>query len=121
MTNLDLHMDTPILETNLKEFLKDTQDILAFNEVKMLTPEISSTADSSEAIQSLGMVISVKDGVAQLAGLPKLMSGEMVEFVTSHVFGLALNLERYPASVVVFGDDSEMKAGDLVRETGKLM
>jgi F-type H+/Na+-transporting ATPase subunit alpha len=129
-TNLDLQNDSPILETNLfefledtnlKEFLEETQDIFTLNEVEMLTPEITMTEDSSEAIRNMGMVISVKDGVAQLAGLPKLMSGEMVEFVTSHVFGLALNLERYTASVVVFGDDSEIKAGDLVRGTGKLM
>jgi F-type H+-transporting ATPase subunit alpha len=64
--------------------------------------------------QNKGLIVSVKDGVAQISGLPKLMAGEMVRFVGTNIYGLALNLERRYASIVVFGDDSEIKAGDSV-------
>lgn len=68
-----------------------------------------------------GNVISIKDGVAQISGVPDVKAGELVFFVNAQVYGLALNLEKSSVGVVVFGDDYKIKQGDTVRRTGELM
>ncbi len=81
----------------------------------------SAKSDLPDHSLTEGTILSVKDGVAQVTGLLHLKSGEMVEFQGTGVYGLALNLERHLASIVVFGDDSEIKAGDSVKSLGTLM
>lgn len=78
---------------------------------------------NKEEIKSteIGKVISIKDGVAQIRGLKSVKAGEMVQFVSANIFGMALNLEKDSVGVVVFGDDFKIKEGDIVNVTNSLM
>jgi F-type H+/Na+-transporting ATPase subunit alpha len=71
-------------------------------------------------VSETGSVISVGDGIARVYGLENVMAGEMVEF-PHDVTGLALNLEEDQVGVVLLGDYQEIKEGDEVRRTGRLM
>jgi F-type H+/Na+-transporting ATPase subunit alpha len=71
--------------------------------------------------EDLGTVLSVKDGVVQIHGLKSAKAGEMIEFITGKVNGMALNLEKDSIGVVVFGDDVNIREGDKVRSTGELI
>ena len=64
--------------------------------------------------------ISVGDGIARIHGLDKCMAGEMIEF-PHDVFGIALNLEEDQVGAVLLGDYTEIKEGDTVKRTGKIM
>jgi len=81
----------------------------------------SETNTNSGEREELGTVLSVKDGVVQIHGLKSVKAGEMVEFISSKVNGMALNLEKDSIGVVVFGDDINIREGDKVRSTGELM
>ncbi|MET0155490.1 MAG: F0F1 ATP synthase subunit alpha [Rickettsiales bacterium] len=67
----------------------------------------------------IGSVVSIKDGVASVYGLDNIQAGEQVEFA-SGVVGMALNLESDNVGVVLFGSDSDVKEGDVVKRTGKI-
>lgn len=69
---------------------------------------------------TVGEVLSVGDGIAQVVGLGQVGALELVEF-SSGVRGLALNLEEDRTGVVVLGSDAEIKSGEEVRATGKLL
>ena len=71
-------------------------------------------------IDEVGNVISVGDGIARIYGLNKAVSGELLDF-ESGVKGLALNLEYDNIGCVLFGEDSKVKEGELVRRTGKVI
>jgi F-type H+-transporting ATPase subunit alpha len=69
----------------------------------------------------IGKVINVGDGVASIIGLEQVKSGEMIEFVTANIKGMALNLNIDTVGVVIFGSERLIKEGDIVRRTGRLM
>ncbi|NCC22059.1 MAG: F0F1 ATP synthase subunit alpha [Alphaproteobacteria bacterium] len=71
-------------------------------------------------VAEIGQVLSVGDGVARVYGLDKCRAGEMVEF-PGGVRGMALNLEVDNVGVVIFGDDRDIKEGDIVRRTGEIV
>jgi F-type H+/Na+-transporting ATPase subunit alpha len=71
-------------------------------------------------ISEIGSVISVGDGIARVYGLEKVMSGELLEFPHG-VMGLALNLEETQVGVVLLGDYTEIREGDQVRRTRRIM
>jgi len=71
--------------------------------------------DTSE----VGTVISVGDGIARAYGLDQAKAGELVEF-HSGVSGLVLNLEEDNVGIALFGEDTEVAQGDLVKRTGKI-
>jgi len=66
-------------------------------------------------------VLSVGDGIARVYGLDKVQAGEMVEFPSAGVKGMALNLERDNVGVVIFGNDRGIKEGDTVKRTGSIV
>ena len=68
----------------------------------------------SGIIWETGQVISVKDGVAKISGLLNVLSGEMVMFSISNLKGMVLSLEHNTISVVIFGNDKDLKQGDRV-------
>jgi F-type H+-transporting ATPase subunit alpha len=69
-----------------------------------------------------GRVTAIGDGIATVAGLYKIKSGEMVEFDgASAIKGMALNLDKENVGIVIFGDDREIKENDVVRCTGQLL
>ncbi len=71
-------------------------------------------------ISETGTVISVGDGVARIYGLETAMAGELVEF-PGEIFGMVLNLEAESVGVVLFGEDKNIKEGDTVKRTGKIV
>jgi F-type H+/Na+-transporting ATPase subunit alpha len=71
-------------------------------------------------VSETGSVISVGDGIARLYGLENVMAGEMVEFPHG-VIGIALNLEEDQVGTVLLGEYQEIKEGDEVKRTGKIM
>ncbi|QCT04608.1 ATP synthase F1, alpha subunit [Paenibacillus algicola] len=75
---------------------------------------------SDIAVSEVGTVIQVSDGIARVYGLENAMSGELLEF-QSGVFGLALNLEESNVGVVILGPFSDIKEGDQVKRTGRIM
>ncbi len=67
-----------------------------------------------------GTVLQVGDGIARVYGLPDCQMGELLEF-PGGVMGLALNLEEDSIGAVIIGDDTSIKEGDPVRETGRII
>ncbi len=71
-------------------------------------------------VNEVGSVISVGDGIARVYGLEKAMAGELLEFPHG-VMGLALNLEESQVGVVLLGEYTQIREGDQVRRTGRIM
>ena len=68
----------------------------------------------------IGTVVTVGDGIANIHGLEKCMSNELLEF-SNGVYGMALNLEQEFVGAVMLGDDTGIKEGDTVKRTGKIV
>lgn len=86
---------------------------------EIIEKEIQNTEFKAD-LEEIGEVISIGDGTAKIYGLDNVQSGELVEF-SSGVRGLAMNLEDDSVGVVVLGDDHEVKQGDYVKRTGKIL
>lgn len=71
-------------------------------------------------VDHVGTVLQVGDGIARIYGLPDCQMGELLEF-PGGVMGLALNLEEDSIGAVLIGDDTQIREGDKVRETGKII
>src|SRR3989442_11789801 len=71
-------------------------------------------------VSEVGNVISVGDGIAGVYGLEKVMAGELLEFPHG-VMGLALNLEETQVGVVLLGEYTEIREGDQVKRTRRIM
>jgi F-type H+-transporting ATPase subunit alpha len=76
--------------------------------------------EKSIDVAEVGTVLSVGDGIARIHGLDNAMAGELVDF-GHDVFGLALNLEEDNVGVVLLGETSEIREGQEVRRTGKIV
>jgi F-type H+-transporting ATPase subunit alpha len=86
---------------------------------RVLRSEIENY-DKAVNVTETGSVISVGDGIARVYGLDKVMAGELIEF-PHNVAGIALNLEEEQVGAVLLGEYQEIKEGDEVRRTGKIM
>lgn len=75
---------------------------------------------SKPTTEHVGTVIQVGDGIARVHGLPDCQMGELLEF-PNDIMGLALNLEEDSIGVVILGSDLEIKEGDPVKETGRIL
>lgn len=71
-------------------------------------------------LNDTGSVLNIGDGIASVYGLENVMSGELVEF-PDKIYGIALNLEEEVVGVVILGDDSGIREGDIVKRTGKIV
>ncbi|MEK7267346.1 MAG: F0F1 ATP synthase subunit alpha, partial [Nitrospirota bacterium] len=71
-------------------------------------------------VSEIGTVVSVGDGIARIYGLDKCMASELLEF-PSNIMGMALNLEEDTVGAVLFGEDSLIHEGDIVKRTGRIM
>ena len=88
-----------------------------------ITSIIKSSIDSFDAAtetRSVGTVVEVGDGIAQIYGLDGALASEMLEF-PGGVFGLALNLEEETVGAVILGDARAIKEGDTVKTTGRVV
>jgi F-type H+/Na+-transporting ATPase subunit alpha len=77
--------------------------------------------DTEANVAETGQVLSVGDGIARVFGLQNCMAGEMVEFPTAGLRGMALNLETDNVGIVIFGDDRAIREGDTVSRTGSIV
>jgi len=75
--------------------------------------------DTKVETSEVGTVISIGDGIARAYGLDQAMAGELVEF-KSGIMGLVLNLEEDNVGIALFGEDTEVQEGDIVKRTGKI-
>src|SRR6187401_1445962 len=71
-------------------------------------------------VTEVGTVISCGDGIARIHGVERAMAGEMLEFPNG-LFGIALNLEEDSVGAVLLGHSTEIKEGDQVRRTGRII
>lgn len=90
------------------------------DEIGRVLKEQISKYNKNVEVAETGSVLSVGDGVARVYGLENVMAGELVEF-SSGVQGMALNLEASQVGVVVFGEDRQIKEGDSVKRTKKIV
>jgi F-type H+-transporting ATPase subunit alpha len=87
-----------------------------------ITSIIKSSIDAFDAgveTRSVGTVVEVGDGIAQIYGLDAALASELLEF-PGEVFGLALNLEEETVGAVILGDARAIKEGDTVKTTGRV-
>jgi len=68
--------------------------------------------NNNKKLDNIGVVLSVNDGVAKIIGLKKVRSGELIIF-SNEMRGMALNLERNIVGVMIFGNDRNVKQGDI--------
>ena len=93
---------------------------LKAEEISELIKKQISDFEKRVDVSEIGTVVKVGDGIAKVYGLDKAMASELLEF-PNNVFGMALNLEQDSVGVVLFGEDTLIKEGDLVKRTGKIM
>ena len=84
--------------------------------IKKQITDFETKVDSND----VGTVITVGDGVALVYGLDKAMLGELVEFNRS-VYGMVMNLEEENVGCVLLGNDTDIKEGDIVRRTKRVV
>ncbi|MGX4670756.1 F0F1 ATP synthase subunit alpha [Cerasibacillus sp. JNUCC 74] len=89
-------------------------------EISSLIKQQIETFDTDIEVSDVGTVIEIGDGIARAHGLDDVMAGELLEF-SNGVMGLAQNLEESNVGIVILGPYSEIKEGDEVRRTGRIM
>jgi F-type H+/Na+-transporting ATPase subunit alpha len=90
------------------------------DEITKILREQIENYQQTVAVEEVGSVISVGDGIARVHGLDRCMSGEMLEFPHG-VFGIALNLEEDQVGTVLLGDYTQIREGDTVKRTNRIM
>jgi F-type H+-transporting ATPase subunit alpha len=86
---------------------------------KIIRDQIGSFAVDVD-VAEVGSIISIGDGIARVHGIENAMAGEMLEFPHG-VFGIALNLEEESVGAVLLGEFKEIKEGDTVKRTGRII
>src|SRR5260370_6053702 len=89
-------------------------------EISAILKQQIATLGREADVAEVGQVLSIGDGIARVYGLDKVQAGEMVEFPNG-MRGMALNLETDNVGVVVFGEDSGIHEGDIVKRTGAIV
>src|SRR6476660_3035833 len=90
------------------------------DEITQLLREQIANYDSKVQVDEVGTITSLGDGIARLHGLDKAMAGELLAFPHG-IGGLALSLEEDSVGAVVLGDYTELREGDEVKRTGKIL
>src|SRR5512146_2961808 len=94
-------------------------DIRAEEISKFIRDQIGSYAVDVD-VAEVGTVVSVGDGIARIHGVERAMAGEMLEF-PNQLFGIALNLEEESVGAVLLGRTTDVKEGDTVKRTGRII
>jgi F-type H+/Na+-transporting ATPase subunit alpha len=105
--------------------MSSTETQLRASEIKdVLLREIEQYSEELK-VEEVGEVLEVKDGVARIYGLTSAMSSEMLEITSADtgetITALALNLEEDNIGAVVMGDWTQLREGDAVRRTGRVL
>jgi F-type H+-transporting ATPase subunit alpha len=90
------------------------------DEITSIIKSAIDSFDSDVETRSVGTVVEVGDGIAQIYGLDAALASEMLEFPNG-VMGMALNLEEETVGAVILGDASAIKEGDTVKTTGRVV
>ena len=90
------------------------------DEITQLIREQIENYETKIAVDEVGTVISLGDGIARIHGLDKVMAGELIDF-PHNVAGIAMNLEEDQVGAVLLGEYTEIKEGDEVRRSGRIM
>ncbi len=90
------------------------------DEITELLREQIANYDVKVRVDEVGTVMSLGDGIARLYGLDRVMAGELIEFPHG-VAGLAMNLEEDQVGAVLMGEYQEIREGDQVKRTGKIL
>ena len=85
-------------------------DIRAAEISAILKSQIANFGEEAD-VSDVGTVLSVGDGIARIYGLDNVQAGELIEFPSAGVKGMALNLETDNVGVVIFGSDREIAEG----------
>jgi len=90
------------------------------DEITKLIREQIDNYETKIAVDEVGTVMSIGDGIARVYGLDKVMAGELLSF-PHNVAGIAMNLEEDQVGVVLLGEYTEVEEGDEVKRTGRIM
>src|SRR6185503_16377992 len=90
------------------------------DEIVNIIKSAIDTFDADAETRTVGTVVEVGDGIAQIYGLESALASEMLEFPNG-VMGMALNLEEETVGAVILGDASAIKEGDTVKTTGRVV
>src|SRR5450432_2218590 len=90
------------------------------DEITKLIREQIENYETKISVDETGTVITLGDGIARVYGLDKVMAGELLTFPHG-VAGIAMNLEEDQVGAVLLGEYHEIKEGDEVRRTGRIM
>jgi F-type H+-transporting ATPase subunit alpha len=90
------------------------------DEISKILREQIENYEETVAVDEVGAIISVGDGIARIHGLAKVMAGEMLAF-PHDIYGIALNLEEEEVGAVLLGESAELKEGDIVKRTNTIM
>jgi F-type H+-transporting ATPase subunit alpha len=90
------------------------------NEITQLIRQQIENYETKIAVDEVGTVVTLGDGIARVHGLDKVMAGELLAF-PHDLAGIAMNLEEDQVGVVLLGDYTEIREGDEVKRTGRIM
>src|ERR1700684_804627 len=90
------------------------------NEITELLRQQIENYEQRIQVDEVGTIVTLGDGIARVHGLDKVMAGELIEFPHG-VAGRAMNLDEDQVGAVLLGDYTELKEGDEVKRTGKIM
>jgi F-type H+-transporting ATPase subunit alpha len=94
-------------------------DIKAEEISKIIREQIGSFAVDVD-VAEVGSIITIGDGIARVHGVENAMAGEMLEFPHG-IYGIALNLEEESVGAVLLGEFKDIKEGDSVKRTGRII
>jgi F-type H+-transporting ATPase subunit alpha len=90
-------------------------------EISQILKSQIANFDTESNVAETGQVLSVGDGIARIFGLTNVMAGELLEFPSAGIKGMALNLELDNVGAVIFGDDRQIREGDTVTRTNAIV
>src|SRR5437867_4666767 len=93
---------------------------IRYDEITSIIKSAIDSFDSGVETRSVGTVVEVGDGIAQIYGLDGALASEMLEF-PGGVMGMALNLEEETVGAVILGESQAIKEGDTVKTTGRVV
>src|SRR5690554_4199100 len=89
-------------------------------EISSLIKKQIENYESEIEVSEVGTVIEVGDGIARVHGLDNVMAGELVEF-SNGVMGMSQNLEENNVGIIILGPYTDIREGDEVKRTGRIM
>ena len=106
--------------TRIDREIEQSMAHIKADEITQLLREQIQNYDSEMHVDEVGTIISLGDGIARIHGLEKVMAGELIEFPHG-IAGLAMNLDESEVGAVLLGDYTELREGDQVKRSGKIM